>query len=164
MAGNGAQSAPELQKLEGVVEHMIYENPQTGYAVFEVDAQGTDIVVAGNVGSVDNGMSVVVYGHMTTHPNYGEQFHAETCEASLPQDTAATLSYLSSGALPYIGAATARKIIDRFGMQTLDIIASDPEQLKDFGVGGYHFEEELSDREKYVFIRDKSRDDMELSK
>lgn len=129
MAGNGVQNAPELQKLEGVVEHMIYENPQTGYAVFEVDAQGTDIVVAGNVGSVDNGMSVVVYGHMTTHPNYGEQFRAETCEASLPQDTAATLSYLSSGALPYIGPSTAKKIVAKFGDDTLTVIADSPQQL-----------------------------------
>lgn len=129
MAGNGTQNTQELQKLEGVVEHMIYENPETGYAVFEVDAQGTDIVVAGNVGSVDNGMSVVVYGHMTTHPNYGEQFRAETCEASLPQDTAATLSYLSSGALPYIGPSTAKKIVAKFGEDTLTVIAESPQQL-----------------------------------
>lgn len=129
MAGNGTQNTQELQKLEGVVEHMIYENPETGYAVFEVDAQGADIVVAGNVGSVDNGMSVVVYGHMTTHPNYGEQFRAETCEASLPQDTAATLSYLSSGALPYIGPSTAKKIVAKFGDDTLTVIAESPQQL-----------------------------------
>ena len=56
----------ELLKLQGVVEHVIFENPETGYAVFEVDAGGTDVVVSGNVGSVDNGMSVVVYGQMTT--------------------------------------------------------------------------------------------------
>ena len=29
-----------MLKLEGVVEHVIYENPDTGYAVFEVDAGG----------------------------------------------------------------------------------------------------------------------------
>ena len=53
------ENAPgELLKLEGVVQHIIYENPESGYAVFEVDAGGSDIVVAGNVGSVDNGMSV----------------------------------------------------------------------------------------------------------
>ena len=77
----------QLMKLEGVVTHCIFENPETGYAVFEVDAGGTDVVVSGNVGSVDNGMSVTVYGRMTTHPSYGEQFKAESCEASLPQDT-----------------------------------------------------------------------------
>ena len=38
---------PQLQKLEGVVEHMIYENAETGYAVFEVNAGAQDIVVAG---------------------------------------------------------------------------------------------------------------------
>ena len=40
---------------------------------------------------------------MTNHPSYGEQFRAESCEAALPQDTAAILSYLSSGVLPYMG-------------------------------------------------------------
>ena len=65
-------------KLEGTVEHVIYENADSGYAVFEVDAGGTDVVVAGNVGGVDNGMSVTVYGHMVNHPSYGEQFRAET--------------------------------------------------------------------------------------
>lgn len=125
-----ASEHPEqLLKLEGVVEHVIYENPDSGYAVFEVDAGGTDVVVSGNVGSVDNGMSVTAYGYMVTHPNYGEQFHAETCEASLPQDTAAMLSYLSSGVLPYIGPSTAKKIVARFGEETLNVIADTPEKL-----------------------------------
>lgn len=120
---------PQLQKLEGVVEHMIYENAETGYAVFEVNAGDQDIVVAGNVGSVDNGMNVTVYGHMVNHPSYGEQFRAESCEASLPQDTAGLLSYLSSGVLPYIGPSTAKKIVKTFGEDTLTVIAETPQKL-----------------------------------
>lgn len=119
----------ELQKLQGVVERVIFENAQTGYCVFEVDAGGTDVVVAGNVGGIDNGMSVVVYGRMTNHPSYGEQFRADTCEAALPQDTAALLSYLSSGVLPYIGPSTAKKIVAKFGAETLTVIAEQPERL-----------------------------------
>ena len=118
-----------MLKLEGVVEHVIYENPDTGYAVFEVDAGGTDIVVAGNVGSVDNGMSITAYGYMVNHPSYGEQFRAETCEASLPQDTTALLSYLSSGVLPYIGPSTAKKIVAKFGADTLNVISETPDKL-----------------------------------
>ena len=76
-----------------------------------------------------NGMSVVCYGHMVNHPSYGEQFRADQCEASLPQDTAATLSYLSSGALPYIGPSTAKKIVAKFGDDTLNIIADQPMRL-----------------------------------
>ena len=120
---------PQLQKLEGVVEHMIYENAETGYAVFEVNAGDQDIVVAGNVGSVDNGMNVTVYGRMVNHPSYGEQFRAESCEASLPQDTAGLLSYLSSGVLPYIGPSTAKKIVKTFGEDTLTVIAETPQKL-----------------------------------
>ncbi len=119
----------ELQKLVGVVEHVIYENPDTGYTVFEVNSGGADVVVAGVVGSVDNGMSVVVYGRMGNHPSYGEQFRAETCEATLPQDTAATLSYLASGVLPYIGPATAKKMVAKFGEETLSVIADTPQRL-----------------------------------
>lgn len=126
---NSTTQTAEMLKLEGVVEHVIYENPDTGYAVFEVDAGGTDIVVAGNVGSVDNGMSITAYGYMVNHPSYGEQFRAETCEASLPQDTAALLSYLSSGVLPYIGPSTAKKIVAKFGADTLNVISETPDKL-----------------------------------
>ena len=123
------QNEQQLMKLEGTVEHVIYENADTGYAVFEVDANGTDVVVAGNVGGVDNGMSVTVYGHMVNHPSYGEQFRAETIEARLPEDTSAILSYLSSGVLPYIGPSTAKKIVSRFGEDTLTVIAETPQRL-----------------------------------
>lgn len=119
----------QLQKLEGVVEHVIYENAESGYAVFEVNANDQDIVVAGNVGGIDNGMHVTVYGHMVNHPSYGEQFRAESCEASLPQDTAGLLSYLSSGVLPYIGPSTAKKIVKAFGEETLNIISEMPQKL-----------------------------------
>ena len=119
----------QLQKLEGVVEHTIYENAETGYAVFEVDAGGQDVVVAGNVGGIDNGMHVTVYGHMVTHPSYGEQFRAESCEASLPQDESGLLSYLSSGVLPYIGPATAKKIVKLFGGDALTVIGETPQKL-----------------------------------
>jgi len=123
------QNEQQLMKLEGTVEHVIYENADTGYAVFEVYANGTDVVVAGNVGGVDNGMSVTVYGHMVNHPSYGEQFRAETIEARLPEDTSAILSYLSSGVLPYIGPSTAKKIVSRFGEDTLTVIAETPQRL-----------------------------------
>ena len=119
----------QLQKLEGVVEHTIYENAETGYAVFEVDAGGQDVVVAGNVGGIDNGMHVTVYGRMVTHPSYGEQFRAESCEASLPQDESGLLSYLSSGVLPYIGPATAKKIVKLFGEDALTVIGETPQKL-----------------------------------
>ena len=124
-----ADTAQPLQKLEGVVEHRIYENADTGYAVFEVNVGDQDIVVAGNVGSVDNGMQITAYGHLVNHPHYGQQCRAESCEMQLPQDTTGLLSYLSSGVLPYIGPATAKKIVKAFGEDVLTVISETPQRL-----------------------------------
>ena len=74
-------------------------------------------------------MSVTVYGYMVNHPSYGEQFRAETIEARLPEDRTAILSYLSSGVLPYIGPSTAKKIVAKFGDDTLTVIAETPQRL-----------------------------------
>ena len=50
LQANSTTQTAEMLKLEGVVEHVIYENPDTGYAVFEVDAGGTDIIGSRNRG------------------------------------------------------------------------------------------------------------------
>ena len=97
----------QLLRMEGTIEHLIYENRDTGYVVFEVNAGGELHVVTGVLGEVNVGESVTLYGHFENHPTHGPQFKATSCEASMPQDEAATLAYLSSGALPYIGPATA---------------------------------------------------------
>ena len=119
----------ELLRMDGVVENVIYQNQENGYAVFEVNAGGELHIVTGYVVDINAGESVTLYGQFETHPVHGPQFKAASCESSMPQDVAATLSYLSSGALPYIGPATARKIVDKFGADTLDVIANDPLRL-----------------------------------
>lgn len=122
-----------IQRLEGAVEHLIYENEGSGYTVFEMSTTQEElVVVAGTIGQVNVGETVTVYGNFTSHPTYGDQFRAETCEVSLPQDAQATLAYLSSGALPYIGPATAKKMIEAYGAEALDVIANTPEQLTAF--------------------------------
>jgi exodeoxyribonuclease V alpha subunit len=116
-------------RLEGTVESLIFENQDTGYTVFELSGGGELFVVCGTVGEVHIGETVVCHGRFETHPTYGRQFHAESCEADIPRDEEAVYAYLSSGSLPYIGAATAKKIMERFGAAALDVIANDPEQL-----------------------------------
>ena len=102
-------------QLQGQVETLIYENPDSGYSVFEVSANGEAFVVCGTVGEVHIGEQVTCIGHFETHAAYGKQFKADSCQAEIPQDEQAIYSYLASGALPYIGAATAKKLVARFG-------------------------------------------------
>ena len=119
----------ELLRLEGTVESLIFENQDTGYTVFELSGGGELFVVCGTVGEIHIGETVACTGTFETHPTYGRQFHAVTCETDIPRDVEAVYAYLSSGSLPYIGVATAKKILERFGADALDIIANDPAQL-----------------------------------
>ena len=119
----------ELERLEGTVEDIIYLNEDNGYTVFEVSGGGVVTVVCGVVGELHAGESVVCRGRYENHATYGRQFHAQECETDMPKDLEAVYAFLASRSLPYIGARTADKIIDKFGAQALEIIANDPAQL-----------------------------------
>ena len=119
----------ELEQIEGTVEDIIYENPDNGYSVFEVSGGGVITVVCGVVGELHAGESVVCRGRYENHATYGRQFHAQECETDMPKDLEAVYAFLASRSLPYIGAKTADKIIDKFGSEALEVIANDPARL-----------------------------------
>ena len=119
----------ELEQLEGTVEDIIYENPDNGYTVFEVSGGGALTVVCGVVGELHAGESVICRGKFENHATYGRQFHARECETDMPKDLEAVYAFLASGSLPYIGAKTANKLLDKFGAAALDVIANDPARL-----------------------------------
>ena len=119
----------ELERLEGTVEDIIYLNEDNGYTVFEVSGGGVVTVVCGVVGELHAGESVVCRGRYENHATYGRQFHAQECETDMPKDLEAVYAFLASRSLPYIGARTADKIIDKFGAAALEVIANDPAQL-----------------------------------
>ena len=119
----------ELQKLEGTVDRLIFENKDTGYSVVEVCSGDEYMVAAGNMGELYVGEGIIAYGWVENHPTHGEQFKVQSCQASMPQDEQATLAYLSSGALPYVGPATAKKLMKHFGGDILQIIAEQPARL-----------------------------------
>ena len=119
----------ELEQLEGTVEDIIYENADNGYTVFEVSGGGALTVVCGVVGELHAGESVICRGKFENHATYGRQFHARECETDMPKDLEAVYAFLASGSLPYIGAKTANKLLDKFGAAALDVIANDPARL-----------------------------------
>ena len=119
----------ELEQSEGTVEDISFEIPVNGYTVFEFSGGGTVTVVCGIVGELHAGESVVCRGKYENHATYGRQFHAQECETDMPKDLEAVYAFLASRSLPYIGARTADKIIDKFGAEALEVIANDPARL-----------------------------------
>ena len=115
--------------LEGTVENVLYCNPDNGYTVLELDADGTLVTVVGEMGETEEGERLSVDGEYTTHPRFGMQFRAQYWERKLPADAFNIQRYLSSGAIKGIGPSLAKKIVENFGDRTLEIMEKEPTRL-----------------------------------
>lgn len=119
--------------LRGTVEDFIYQNESNSYtiAVFRTEEEESIITVVGYLPFVAVGDSLELQGKMVVHQEYGEQFKIDSFEKLMPQNAQALEKYLASGTIKGIGPATARKIIDKFGEETLSIFKFEPLRLSE---------------------------------
>ena len=115
--------------LEGVVNAIVFSNPENGYAVLRLETEDGVATAAGCIPGVSPGERLVMMGAWTTHPQYGEQFKTESFEMKPPSGEDEIYRYLASGAIKGIGPAKARDIVDKFGGDTLAIIENEPDKL-----------------------------------
>ncbi len=123
------------ETIEGVVEDIIFRNPDNGYTVLSLEprqkssAFGDDsIIVVGKLLELQPGETVRFTGTWTTHREYGEQFKAEAMH--LVTTTKDSLRrYVASGLIEGIGDTTARRITDYFGEEAMDILDKDPSRI-----------------------------------
>ena len=120
-----------MERITGLVEEVIYYNDENGYGVIALDTSDDYVNVAGNLPMIAEGESIIAYGKWVEHPKFGTQFQCEYYEPHLEQDTASIYKFLSSGFIRGVGPATAKKIVDAFGEETLTIIEQYPERLSE---------------------------------
>ena len=118
-------------ELKGQIEEFIYQNESNSYsiAVFSIDDSLDVITVVGYLPFIAEGDTLKLQGKMVVHQEYGEQFKIESFEKLMPETPAALLKYLSSGTIKGIGPAIAKRIIDHFGENTLNIFKFEPIKL-----------------------------------
>ncbi|MBQ7463692.1 MAG: AAA family ATPase, partial [Lachnospiraceae bacterium] len=117
-------------RIEGIVDHVIYRNEDNGYTVLElVQKDNKNITVVGNMPSFDAGEAVMFEGEYVKHPVYDLQFRMDSYELRALEDRESILRYLSSGAVKGIGQALAGRIVDRFDVDSFRIIEEEPERL-----------------------------------
>jgi len=120
----------ELTCCAGTVHSVIFQNAENGYTVLRLlTEEGEVVTVVGCIPCVAPGEHLTVSGVWETHPQHGEQLKALELERALPEDEDEIFNYLSSGICKGVGPATAQRIVDRFGVDTLDILEREPERL-----------------------------------
>lgn len=122
-------SEQQLLELCGSVEDIIFRNNTNGYSVLTMYCDGIAATAVGSIPDVSVGDELRLVGVWKTNPNYGEQFSFDYYEHRMPSGSAAILKYLSSRTIKGIGARMAKKIVDTFGDNTLEIMKSQPERL-----------------------------------
>jgi len=116
----------------GTVAEIIYYNDENGYTVFEIESDShEEFTVTGYTVNLSEGEQISVTGNWTVHPDYGEQFRIEYYKTVLPTKAQDILRYLSSGVVYGVRCATAKKIVNAFGEESLNIMLKDPLRLSE---------------------------------
>ena len=116
-------------ELKGTVQDIIYKNETNGYTIAGFDMESAETTIVGYLPFVQKGDSLKIIGKFVTHPDYGDQFKVETFEKIMPETLDALEKYLSNGIVKGVGPATAKKIIKKFGEETVEVLKADPNRL-----------------------------------
>ena len=117
-------------QLEGQVIDIIYKNEINSYTVATFETTNSEeATIVGYLPFVNEGDNLKITGDIVKHPDYGEQFKIATFEKIMPTTPEALVKYLANGNFRGIGPATAKKIVDKFGKDTINVIKLEPQKL-----------------------------------
>ena len=116
-------------EIKGRIRDIIYRNEINSYtiATFETDEEETTVV--GYLPVIEKGDNLKITGNFVEHPEYGRQLKIETFEKLMPEDLDSIENYLANGKFKGIGPATAKRMVNTFGKDVINIIKFEPEKL-----------------------------------
>lgn len=125
-------------ELEGTLERITYQNEENYYTVarLECKSQKGLVTIVGHLGGISAGETLKVSGNWFVHSEYGRQFRVERFEVLIPATLAGIEKYLGSGLINGVGPVTAKKIVEHFGEESLEVIENAPGRLTEIsGIG-----------------------------
>jgi exodeoxyribonuclease V alpha subunit len=126
--------------VEGTVARVLWSNEETGFAILSFSCVGGGHLTAvGNLMGLARGgpgTFASLEGEWESHPDHGKQFRTKGYLEASPRSLEGIRLYLKSCGVKGIGAATAARIVERFGLETARVIQDTPERLREVkGVG-----------------------------
>ncbi|MFN4894928.1 MAG: ATP-dependent RecD-like DNA helicase [Pseudomonadota bacterium] len=125
------KEATESEVVRGTIDRVTFRNHDNGYSVLQItlDDENERITAVGICPQVKAGSHVTVTGSFLAHPKFGKQFTVRTISETPPSTSAGIERYLSSGLISGVGKRTAKRIVDEFGVKSLEVIRRDPTRV-----------------------------------
>ncbi len=120
-----------MEYLRCVVERITYQNADNGYTVLKCAVKNAQdlVTVVGVMPDTHVGSVLALEGFWKVDAKYGRQFSVEKFEETLPATVYGIEKYLGSGLIKGVGPKFARRIVEKFGKDTLDVIEENPDAL-----------------------------------
>ena len=130
-AAASAAPNPFADTITGVLERVTYHNEDNGYTIGRLAVEGARdlITIVGNFSNPVVGEQLFCEGKWTAHKEYGRQFSIERYNTTKPATAFAIEKYLGSGLIKGIGPVMAKRMVDLFSLDTLDVIEHEPRKL-----------------------------------
>lgn len=118
-----------MDNVAGSVDEIRFRNDENGWTVLTLDSDGDPVTVAGVLPPVTPGDFLELEGEFVIHPKFGMQFKAERASVRQPHTVYGIVRFLGSGLIEGVGEKIAARIVDRFGVQAIDVIENSPDRL-----------------------------------
>lgn len=117
--------------IQGTFERIVFRNQENSWTVGRLleDRTGQVLTIVGKMPGVSVGESLRLEGKWVENPRFGRQFQIESYEMRAPVSESGIEKYLASGLVRGIGPEMARRVVELFGEETLDVIDCTPEKL-----------------------------------
>ncbi len=116
-------------EITGEIVGIIYKNEMNSYTIAEFETEEESTTVVGYLPFIQEGDTLKLIGKFIEHKEYGRQFKIDTFEKMMPQTLGALERYLANGNIKGIGEALAKRIVKKFGEETIHIFKYEPKRL-----------------------------------
>ncbi len=152
-----------MDQIFGYIERITYQSAENGFTVCQLKPPGKDYLtcLVGIMPDVQPGETIKCFGAWKRHPVHGSQFDVAEYKVESPADITGIQKYLGSGLIKGIGPVYAKRIVEKFGLDTLIVIDESPDRL--FEVSGLGkkrigkiktcWEEQKSIRDVMIFLQ-----------
>lgn len=116
-------------EITGEIQGIIYKNEINSYTIAEFETDEESTTVVGYLPFIHEGDTLKLVGKFVEHKEYGRQFKIDTFEKMMPQTLDALERYLANGNIKGIGEAIAKRIVKKFGEETIHVFKYEPKRL-----------------------------------